>query len=228
MSALSPEVMARLAELGVPADLKPARIVKLRTAPALLPAPAAESPCRVIALRPQSAPRAAGTALRPVSSANARKLAHELLTRTECNLLGLPTVNDKRAKTGTLHWALVTFADGIEMLCSYYQWAAKVKNDPLSLVPAMASARARYLLILSGGRFIDPAAAEGLPGIVSARFVTDENEREELRVACQTQRKALEEATPGFNPYPALAPDIYSRVYTRRRRRSRGHLTVVQ
>ena len=195
---LAPETLARLRELGVdPSALKAPKVKSVTPAPLrALPAPA---PIAAPALLPVPAPSQL-PAKRRNSPPSRDHAAYECLTRCECRAAGLPYVNDKLAKDGAHHWALVTFADGLQMLVSFYQWASKAKRDPLSLIPAMSTARARYLLIVSGGRFYDAACAPKVPPIAAVRFVHDMEERESLRHACLAQRKALEEKTPGFNP----------------------------
>lgn len=140
-------------------------------------------------------------ALKPTAPSKPIKIGdEELLTMTERKALGLPVERKTKFKRdGVYRFVLVEFANGYRQLTGMYP---REKN-PESLAPAMASARARYLLILSGGRFIDAGKAKKLPKIKSARVVSDAQELEDLRYRCLDMRTALEAFTPGFDEtYP--------------------------
>lgn len=137
----------------------------------------------------------------------------ELLTMTERKALGLPLERKTKFKRdGAYRWVLIEFANGYRQLTGMYP---REKN-PESLAPAMASARARYLLMLQGGRFFDQntvlRAAKRLPKITGARVVSNPVELEDLRYRCLDMRTALEAFTPGFDD---LTPEARSMVNRR-------------
>lgn len=113
----------------------------------------------------------------------------KLLTSTERKALGLPPMKDeKRDRNGQYRFVLVEFDNGFKQLIGMYPR----KKNPESLLPAVATARSRYLLFLSGGRFIDAAKAKLLPKIANARAVTEVKELKELRYKCAAMRSDLE------------------------------------
>lgn len=130
----------------------------------------------------------AGSSFKPVKAKSAATDAgQQYLTPTERLALGLPALKDGKIGGAPYRWVLVTFANGYRSLVGYYP---RVKN-PDDLTPAVISARARYLLILSG-QFLDASKADQVPAIASTRVLTDPAEIDRERIECMHLRLAFE------------------------------------
>lgn len=107
------------------------------------------------------------------------------LTFTECRARGITPLREKFGG-GAYVYVLVTFKDGVRILAGQYPRA----KDAANRSAAIGNARARYLLTVSGGLFMDAKAK--IPAVASVRDIVDASELEQLRDACARQRAALE------------------------------------
>lgn len=108
------------------------------------------------------------------------------LTLTERRARNLPPAKAQKIGGGDYVNVLVEFADGVAMLAGQYPR----RHDPADRSEAIISARARYLLIKSGGIRLDHRAK--IPAVARVVELAPGAETEAARERCYHIRAALE------------------------------------